>query len=43
MKNLVTYLWNLNIELTGLLKLSIQTLMMLASLRKLQINELEKI
>jgi hypothetical protein len=43
MKNLVTYLWNLNIELIGLLKLSIQTLMMLASLRKLQINELEKI
>jgi hypothetical protein len=43
MKNLVTYLWNLNIELIGLLKLPIQTLMMLASLRKLQINELEKI
>jgi len=31
MKNLVTCLWNLNIKLIGLLKLSIQILMMLAS------------
>jgi hypothetical protein len=31
MENLVTCLWNLNIKLIGLLKLSIQTLMMLAS------------
>jgi transposase InsO family protein len=31
MENLVTCLWNLNIKLIGLSKLSIQTLMMLAS------------
>ena len=31
MENLVTYLWNLNIKLIGLSKLSIQTLMMLVS------------
>ena len=39
-------LWNLNIKLIGLLKLSIQSLMMLddaSQLQKLQINELEEI